>query len=193
MENEGTTVEDEDKDEYGLEIHKYTSTVLVVVPPRGYQEETLRHARSSLYNVHVGTRSVSTNADELIIGELQDEFMVDGPLAGETMEAYSGVLFVDGEGVDSLFDDPDCLRLAREAQAAGKLIAAWGRAVAILCRAGVVKGQRLTGDPSLKSEVQRAGGKYTSVQVERSGNLITALDNAAGMRFGKALAAVVGI
>ena len=37
--------------------------VLVVVPPSEFGDESLRYARSSLSNVHVGTRSVSTRAD----------------------------------------------------------------------------------------------------------------------------------
>jgi len=56
-------------DEYGLVVHKYTSTVLVVVPPSGYAETTLRYARSSLFNVHVGTRVVSSQDGAVLRGE----------------------------------------------------------------------------------------------------------------------------
>ena len=85
-------------DEHGLQIQRYVSMVLVVVPPRDYAETTLRYARSALYNVHLGTRSVSTDDQSLIKGVLQDEFQVDGPIAGETMEAYSGLILVGGPG-----------------------------------------------------------------------------------------------
>lgn len=180
-------------DEHGLVVQRYTSMVLVVVPEQGFAEETLRYARSSLYNVHVGTWSVSTGQDKLLQGELQDEFMPDGPLAGANLTNYSGVLFVGGKGAAQLANDADCLRLAREAAAAGKMIGAWGEAVGILAAAGVVKGRRVTGDVSLKDAVRRAGGKYTGLQLERDGQLVTAIDDSAGMRFGKALAQIVGI
>ncbi len=49
----------------GLVVQKYRSLVLVVVPPADYGEQALRYARSSLYNVHVGTRSVSTQMSDL--------------------------------------------------------------------------------------------------------------------------------
>jgi putative intracellular protease/amidase len=177
----------------GLVVQKYKSVVLLVVPPSEYGEECLRYARSSLYNVHVGTRSVSTNAGELIKGRHQDEFMVDEALEGVSLEAYSGVIFVGGEGAAKLADNPDALRLAREAAQSRKLLAAWGRSVEILARAGVVKGKRVTGDAQLRALVEKAGGKFSTRQVEVDGQLVTGLDEAAGMRFGKALAAIVGI
>jgi putative intracellular protease/amidase len=180
-------------DEDGLVVQKYESLVLVVVPARDYAEQTLRHARSSLAVVHVGTRSVSTDYERLIKGRLQDEFMVDGPLAGESMDGYAGVIFVGGEGALELADEPDAQRLAREAHAASKLIGAWGHSVAVLARAGVVKKRRVTGAPEVRELVERAGGRFTGRQLERDGQLVTATDEAVGMRFGKTLAQIVGI
>ncbi len=177
----------------GLVVQKYISTVLVVVPPQGFGEQALRGARSSLYNVHIGTRTVSTQADDLVRGRLQDEFLVDGTLAGETMEPYSGILFAGSEGDGGLEQNPDCLRLAREAAAAGKLLAAYGDAVLVLARAGVVRGRRVTGPARVADEIRRAGGRPSSRQVEVDGNLVTGLDESSAMRFGKALVQVVAV
>jgi putative intracellular protease/amidase len=182
-----------DKDEDGLVIQKYQSMVLVVVPPSDYAEQTLRHARSSLYNVHVGTYSVSTNATDLIRGRLQDEFMVDGQIGQATMEGYSGVIFVGGEGAMQLVDDADAQRLAREATALGKMIGAWGHSVAILARSGILKGKRVTGAPEVKEILLKAGARFTGRQLEKDGVLVTASDEAVGIRFGKTLAQIVGI
>jgi putative intracellular protease/amidase len=182
-----------EKDADGLVVQKYTSMVLVVVPAREFAEQTLRHARSSLYNVHVGTWSVSTNGKDLIQGRLQDEIMVDGELAGTSMEPYSGVLFVGGEGALELAEDPDAQRLAREASAARKMIGAWGHATAILARAGILKGRKVTGAPEVEKMVRGAGGRFTGRQLERDGDLVTAADEAVGIRFGKTLAQIVGI
>jgi protease I len=182
-----------EKDADGLVIQKHTSTVLVVVPARDYGEQTLRHARSSLHNVHVGTWSVSTNGEDLIQGRLQDEFMVDGELAGTSMEPYSGILFVGGEGAMDLVEDADALRLAREASDAEKMIGAWGHATAILARAGILKGRRVTGAPEIEELVRRSGARFTGRQLERDGDLVTAADEAVGIRFGKTLAQIVGI
>lgn len=177
----------------GLVIQKYKSMVLVVLPRDQFGDECLRYARSSLYNVHVGTWAVSTETADMIKGRHQDEFLVDGPLSSAHMESYSGVVFAGGEGVRELFENPDVLRLAREAAQQKKMIGAWGHATEILARAAVLKGRRVTGDPSVAAAVERAGGKYTGRQLEIDKSLVTALDDAVGMRFGKALAALVGI
>ena len=182
-----------EKDADGLVVQKYDSIVLVVVPPSDYAEQTLRHARSSLYNVRVGSFSVSTNHVDLIKGRLQDEFMVDDDVAKATMEPYSGVIFVGGEGALALAENEHALRLAREAAAGKKMIGAWGHATAILARAGILKGRRVTGAPEIADQVAQAGGKYTGRQLERDGDLVTALDEAVGIRFGKTLAQIVGI
>jgi putative intracellular protease/amidase len=182
-----------DKDEDGLAVQKYTSLVLVVVPPRDYAEQTLRHARSSLYNVHVGTWSVSTESTDLIKGRLQDEFLVDADLRDADMAPYSGVVFVGGEGALELASNADAQRIAREAAAAGKMIGAWGHSTAILARAGVLAGKRVTGAPAVRDLAVKAGAKWTGRQLERDGVLVTASDEAVGMRFGKALAQIVGI
>jgi len=182
-----------EKDEDGLQIQKYEAMVLFVVPPTEFAEQTMRHARSSLANVSVGSRSVSTEREELIHGRLQDEFLVDDSLAGTSLDEYAGVIFVGGQGALELADNPDAQRLAREAAEAGKLIGAWGCSVAILAKAGILRRRRVTGAPQVKELVLQAGGKFTGHQLERDKALITALDEAVGMRFGKALAQVVGL
>jgi len=64
---------------------------------------------------------------------------------------------------------------------------------AILARAGIVKGRKVTGSPEVRSLVEYAGGRFTGRQLERDGDLVTAADEAVGIRFGKALAQIVGI
>src|SRR5262245_17922370 len=82
----------------GLVVQKYRSMVLVVGPARDFGDECLRYARSSLYNVHVGTRVVSVQDQTELRGRLQDEFLAEGTLAKEDPAVYSGVIFAGGEG-----------------------------------------------------------------------------------------------
>jgi protease I len=183
----------QETDEHGLVVHRYTSLVLVVVPPRDYAETTLRYARSALFNVHVGSRVVSLDEHSLLRGELQDEFQVDGSLSGASLDGYAGLILCGGQGALWLADQPDVLRLAREARAQDKLLGAWGLAVAALAAAGVIRRRRVTGDPHLRARIEAAGARYTGTQVERDGKIVTALDDAAGFRFGKALVQVIAI
>ena len=185
--------EDQELDENGLIVHSYVSCVLVVVPPERFAETTMRYARSALANIHVGTRTASTLEDQLIHGELQDELQPDGLLSDAHMENYSGVLFCGGTGALDLADNPDAQRLAREAFAQDKLVGAWGESVLILARAGVLAKRKVTGAPTIADELRRAGAKYLGHQVVVHRKLVTALDDAAGLRFGKALVGLVPI
>ena len=180
-------------DEHGLAIHTYVSMVLVVLPTSDYAETTMRYARSALYNVHVGTRVVAAQDEEMLVGELQDELQPDGLLKDASMDDYSGVIFCGGPGALQLAEDPDAQRLAKEAAAQKKMIAAWGHSSAVLARAGIVKGKRITGDPSVRTMLEKAGAKFTGHQLERHDPFVTAFDDAVGFRFGKALVAAVRI
>lgn len=184
---------DENVDEDGIQIQTYRSRVLLVVPATDFAEETMRYVRSCLYNVHVGTYCVSTETEEEIKGRLQDEFLVDGPITGASLEEFTGVVFVGGEGALDLADNPDAQRLAREALAAGKLLGAFGHAMAVLAQSGAVRGKKVTAPPFLADKIKAAGGKWTGRELEPRDNLVTARDDAVGMRFGRALAQVVGI
>jgi protease I len=180
-------------DEHGLVVHQYVSTVLVIVPPSGYAETTLRYARSALFNVHVGTRVVSSEDGAFLRGELQDEFQVDGSLATETMDPYSGLILCGGAGAGWLAEQADVLRLVRACVQQDKLLAAWGLALGALAKADAVRKKRVTGERDLRAQLESAGARYTGTQVERDGKLVTGLDDAAGFRFGKLLVQVVGI
>jgi protease I len=119
--------------------------------------------------------------------------MADGDISGANMAGYSGVVFVGGEGAVQLFDNADAQRLAREARAQEKMIGAWGHAVGILAQAGILKGRRVTGAPEIAELLVQSGAKYSGRQLERDGDLVTAADEAVGIRFGKTLAQIVGI
>jgi putative intracellular protease/amidase len=136
---------------------------------------------------------VTTQDGAFVKGDLQDELQVDGSLAEQRMDEYSGLILCGGQDASWHAEQADVLRLAREASAQDKLIAAWGSAVGALAKAGVVKRHRVTGDRSLAASLVAAGARYTGTQVERDRRLVTGLDDAAGFRFGKALVQVVRI
>lgn len=185
--------DDQELDENGLVVQTYAATVLVVVPAERYAETTLRYARSSLYNVHVGTLTVSTDAEHVLHGLLQDELQADGTLADARLDEHAGVLFCGGPGALDLADDPDAHRLARDAFRDGKLVGAWGESVLILARAGVLAKRKVTGAPEVAEQLRQAGARYLGHQLVVDRNLVTALDDAAGLRFGKALVQLVRI
>jgi putative intracellular protease/amidase len=180
-------------DDDGLIVQKYRSQVLVVMPPEGFGDQTLRYARSSLYNVHVGTLSVAADPESEVKGRLQDAFLVDQGLEGQTMDDFCGILIVACDGPNPLADDARVLDLLRAADRDQKMIATWGNGAAALARAGVVRGRKLTGAAPCEEEAQRAGARWSGREVVVSGHVISARDEGAGMRFGQALADQVRI
>ena len=66
-------------------------------------------------------------------------------------------------------------------------------AVAVLAKAGILKKRKVTGNPALRELLEQAGARFTGVQVQQDGKLVTAYDDAAGLRFGKALVEIVRI
>lgn len=178
-------------DDDGIAIQRYDSNVLFVLPAEGFGDQMLRYARSSLYNVAVGTRSVTTSEDGIAHGRLQDEVMTDGTLGSESMADYDGIIVCGSEGESSLASNEQVAKLVREAHADGKLIGTWGNGLEVLIKAGVVKGRRVTGSERLAAAAKSAGAKFTGRQVEAAGHVVTAGDEGSGMRFGQAIVAAV--
>ena len=67
--------EEQQLDDEGLIVQKYHAKVLVVMPPEGFGDQILRYARSSLYNVHVGSTSVTSDPEaEVAWRRREDEY-----------------------------------------------------------------------------------------------------------------------
>jgi putative intracellular protease/amidase len=184
-----TEASEPELDEDGLTIQRYDSNVLFVLPPEGYGDQILRYARSSLYNVAIGSRAVTCSEDHMAKGRLQDEVLADGSLDGETMASYCGIVICGCEGANPLATDERVAKLLREAHADGKLIGTWGNGLEALTRAGVVKGRKVTGAAEAADAARKAGARFTGRQLEAAGHVVTALDEGSGMRFGQALVA----
>ena len=174
----------------GIVVHEYAHTVLVIVPPDGFGEQGVCFARSQLQSLRIATRVASSRYDDVLRGRLQDFFLADEPLDDVDVTKYSGVLIASGEGSE-LAQDERVLRIVREMGAAKKLVAAIGNGLDVLLRAGVAKGKRVTGDARLEPAAKSAGAKYTGRQVEISDHVVTALDECAGVRFGRGLIDVI--
>jgi protease I len=102
---------------------------------------------------------------------------------------YDAVIFVGGTGYQP--DDPEGQRIAREAVAEGKVVAAICLGPLTLARAGVVEGKRVT-TAAEPDELQEAGATVTFAGVERDGNIITANSPGGAGRFGEMIAVALG-
>ncbi len=91
------------------------------------------------------------------------------------VEAYDAVIFVGGQGARTYFDDAEAHRIATEADASGKVLAAICVAPTILARAGLLTGRKVTAYASELAGLGAAGAyvQHTS-SVVTDGRLVTA-------------------
>lgn len=163
--------------------------VLIVLPHQGYDEEQFRTTWVSLRNRAVECKVASTSKEKAVGGI--DYFFPDFTLEEVDTTTFDGVVFIGGEGADSLADQPKAQEIAKKVSAQGGVVGGIGRGVGALAKAHLLKGLRSTGDPQLKAMIEQLGAKYTGGQVEPRwlhGNprkIVTALDAGATFLFGR--------
>jgi protease I len=86
---------------------------------------------------------------------------------------FDAIVIPGGWAPDTLRQDERVLKLVREMDQAGKVVAAICHAGWVLCSAGIVRGRRATCFKAIKDDMIHAGAKYTDEEVVVDGNLIT--------------------
>jgi protease I len=112
----------------------------------------------------------------------------DKGLSGVNASEYDAVVFIGGPGAESLFNDPEAHKLARDTVSSGRILAAICIAPVILANAGVLKGRKATVFPGEEGFLVSGGALYTAKAVEKDGNIITADGPSSALEFARALA-----
>jgi protease I len=103
-----------------------------------------------------------------------DRFPVDQAVADAREADYDGLVLPGGvANPDFLRTDPDAVRFVRSFYDAGKPIAAICHGPWTLVEAGVVRGRTLTSWPSLKTDIENAGGTWVDEEVHVDQGLVT--------------------
>lgn len=161
---------------------------LVVIYPR-FEEDEYNIPRAVLEEAGVVVTVASPSLDLVKGMDKQTEVLPDLRLADARGSDYDAVVFVGGMGVD--VDDPEAHRIAREAVAGAKVVAAICVGPIILAKAGVVEGKRVTA-AIYWNTLEKAGAiVVTSGNVVRDGLLITANSPGGAREFGETIAAAL--
>ncbi len=86
---------------------------------------------------------------------------------------FDAVVMPGGYAPDILRRYPEVLKLVRDMDAAGKVVAAICHAGWVLCSAGILKGRRATCFFAIKDDLVNAGAQYVDEEVVVDANLIT--------------------
>jgi protease I len=150
---------------------------VAILATDGFEQSELLEPRRALDEAGARTEVVSLKSGE-IKGWAHKEW-------GETVAVDKTVDSVDAMNYDALLlpggvMNPDNLRMDAKAVAFVKAFFDAKKPVAAICHgpwtvieAGAAKGRMLTSWPSLKTDIQNAGGRWVDQEVVVDGNLVT--------------------
>jgi protease I len=161
-------------------------SVLMVIAPQIFRDEEYVGPKAVLEDCGVSIVTASTRTGPCT-GKLGT--VVEATIAVQDCVAsdYDAVVFVGGGGAEILFDDIYAHRLARDAYAAGKVVAAICIAPSILARTGLLKGIRATAFASRQGDLVGNGAIWTGEEVTIDGRIVTANGPGAARAFGEAV------
>lgn len=161
--------------------------VLMVIAPENFRDEELFHTKEELEkagaNVTVASRGMDT-----CTGMLGGTATPDISLREVNADDYDAVIFVGGRGSEVYFNNPVAVQLARDAYAAGKVVAAICIAPSILANAGLLRGKKATAFLSQQNNLIAKGADFTDESVIVDGKIITADGPGSAREFGKTIA-----
>lgn len=133
-----------------------------------WQELMKAGAKVELLSVHKGAIQAMRHMDK------GDTFEVDGLVADADPSDYDGLVLPGGVA------NPDMLRANEKAVQFVRRFAEQSKPIAAICHgpwtlveAGVVRGRTLTSWPSLKTDIENAGGKWVDEEVHVDRGLVT--------------------
>ena len=86
---------------------------------------------------------------------------------------FDGVVVPGGYAPDHIRRHPAAIKVVKDLDAQGKLVAAICHAPWVLCSADILKGRRATCFFAIKDDVIHAGARYEDAEVVVDGNLVT--------------------
>ncbi len=98
---------------------------------------------------------------------------VDGNVRDFMSDTLAGVIAPGGWAPDKLRRDPAVLKLVRDVNEAGGLVATICHGPWVLISAGIVKGRRMTSTVGIRDDVTNAGATWVDEAVVTDGNMIS--------------------
>jgi protease I len=150
---------------------------VAILATDGVEESELIEPRKALDEAGAVTELVSPKAGEIqSVSHLEKgkTYKVDRSLADAKASDYEALVLPGGvANPDALRLDRRAVEFVREMMASDKPVAAICHAPWLLVEADAVAGRSLTSWPSLKTDIENAGGEWVDEKVHVDGRLIT--------------------
>lgn len=126
-------------------------------------------------------RFQEAGAEVSIIGPAADRYTskLGYPVVADTAadkakgKLFDAVIIPGGYAPDLMRINSAMVELVRDHAQKGRVVAAICHGSWLLASANVIKGKRVTGAPSIKDDLNNAGGRYEDAEVVCDGNIIT--------------------
>lgn len=163
--------------------------VLMIIACSQFRDEELAKPREVFEKAGYEV-TVASDKAEGCKGMLGAEAKVDKLLGDVSAKDFDAVVFVGGTGAKVLFDNADAHRVAKEADGAGKVLAAICIAPSILAKAGVLKDRKATvwEGEEFVAILKDGGSTYEGEDVVVDGRIVTANGPDAAQAFGEKIA-----
>ncbi len=138
-----------------------------------YQEMEVWYPYFRLKEAGAEVVAVGEKAGETYTSKLGYPVICDRSWDQVSAEEFDGVVVPGGYAPDLIRRFPAALRLVRELDAQGKLVAAICHGAWVLCSAGILKGRTATCFFAIKDDVVHAGANYQDAEVLVDRNLVT--------------------
>ncbi|WP_417524561.1 type 1 glutamine amidotransferase domain-containing protein [Marinovum sp.] len=150
---------------------------ILVVATHGFEQSELEFPRDQL-RAKGATVEVATLDGQAIKGwEGKDwgrEAKADLKVSDAKAEDYDAIVLPGGQiNPDLLRVEKDVLSLIKDFYDSGKVVAAICHAPWLLIEAGLVKGRQLTSYPSVRTDVENAGGHWQDKEVVADMGIVT--------------------
>ena len=166
--------------------------VLMVIAPVNFRDEELFVPEGFLEDKGIGV-DVASLVKTPVRGMLGKTITPDLLVSDVILDEYDAVAFVGGIGVEDrkLYENKECIDLAKLAFSRGKVVAAICIAPKILAAAGLLKNKRATSFRSERQYLVKKGVEYSEENAVRDGMIITASGPAAAKRFAELIYEII--
>jgi len=161
-------------------------TALLIIASRDFQDQEYFETKRILDSGGIRTVTASTRKGN-IRGMRGRQAHAEILLNEVNVRDYAAIVFIGGSGAREYFHNNTALDIARQAAQNQKILAAICIAPTILANANLLRGLEVTGFPSERTKLKKAGAQYTGSFVERTGLVITARGPEAAEAFGQAI------
>jgi len=161
--------------------------IVMIIAPQNFRDEELFEPKQILTEKGAEVKVASASL-ETAGGMLGAEVNPDMLISDIKPDQWDAILLVGGSGASKYWEDSSIHSMLNEAVEQNKIVGAICIAPVTLANAGILSGKKATVFISERQKLTDKGAQYTTKDVQRDGNIITASGPQAAKEFGNAIA-----